>query len=210
MRSLLRASALVLSMSLGTATLAAQSTIQFHAGASLATLGGSDVDNPDTRTGLNVGATMTFPVAPLLGIQVGAGYVQKGATESDGGVSVEVALDYVEVPVLLRVGVPTAGTISPHFVVGAAVAFKSKCEVTGSSGGTSVTVKCSDGDIMLKSTDFGAVAGAGLDIGTPGPLTLTLDVAYTIGLTSIDDSTDPGDVKNRAWSIVAGAAFPIG
>ena len=52
--------------------------------------------------------------------------------------------------------------------------------------------------------------GVGLDIATSGSLSITLDVFYNLGLTTVDDSTPADDLKNRAWSILAGASFPIG
>jgi len=210
MKTVLRALVASLAMLPLAAGLAAQTTLGIHGGASIATLGGSDVGSADARTGMNFGASVTFPVGEILGIQLGAGYAQKGATENSEGADVEFALDYFEVPVLLRVGVPTTGSISPHFFAGPAVAFKAKCEASGSSGGASVTVDCADVGAEVKSIDIGGMAGAGLDIHTSGPLSITLDVAYNLGLSSIDDSSDGADVKNRAWSFLAGVVFPIG
>lgn len=201
---------------LGTAPLAGQ-TLGVRGGVSIATWGGSDApDEASSRTALNVGANVTFPVAPNLGIQVGGVYAQKGATftETDpdvGTVEATAKFDYIEVPVLLRIAVPTAGTISPHFVVGGAVAFEAGCEVEGSAAGITVTFDCSDFGLDTKSIDFGGVAGAGLSVGTAGPLSITLDVLYNLGLSSfVDDSTEDVDVKNRAFSILAGVSFGIG
>lgn len=73
-----------------------------------------------------------------------------------------------------------------------------------------VTVDCSDFGAPVKSIDIGAMGGAGLSIATGESLAVTLDVLYDLGLSTIDDSSNPDDVKNRAWSIVAGVSFPIG
>ena len=186
-------------------------------GLSLATLGGDDVDEADARIGLAVGGTVTFPLTPTLGLQLGIGYAQKGATESDGDDDFTLALDYFEVPALLRLDVPTAGSIAPRFYIGPTVAFEAACSLDIDSGGTSVSFDCDDPtlqdldvELETKSVDFGAMAGAGLSIGTAGPISFTLDVFYTLGLASIDDSSEGADVKNRAWSLLAGIELPIG
>ena len=51
------------------------------------------------------------------------------------------------------------------------------------------------------------MAGAGIDIATSGSLSVSLDLLYNFGLSSITESTDE---KNRAFSILAGVTFPIG
>ena len=59
----------------------------------------------------------------------------------------------------------------------------------------------------LKSTDFGAMAGPGIDIATSGSISVPLDVLYNLGPSSNPES---GDVKNRAFSIMAGIGGPLG
>ena len=59
----------------------------------------------------------------------------------------------------------------------------------------------------LRSIDFGAMAGLGIDIATSGSLSVSLDVLYNLGLSSISESDD---VKNRALSIMAGIRGPLG
>lgn len=191
-------------------TTQAQTTLSVRAGASIATLGGDDVTDAESRTGMNVGAALTFGVSDNLGVHVGAGYAQKGATSTADGVDATFKLDYIEVPVLLELAVPTTGSISPRFFLGPAISVEAGCEVEGTDQGVTVTVDCSDFGAPVKSIDIGAMGGAGLSIATGESLAVTLDVLYDLGLSTIDDSSNPDDVKNRAWSIVAGVSFPIG
>ena len=196
------------------APVAAQSTLGFRAGVSLGTLAGDGVEDPDSRTGLSIGGYYSLGLSPNLGLQIGGAYVQKGASQTvdvEGEpVDVTFALDYFEVPILLRLGVPTAGSLSPHFFAGPAISFEGTCEAEGEVGGFSATIGCDDlGVLDTKAIDFGAVAGAGLGIATPGVLTITLDVLYNLGLQSVIDVEVDTDAKNRAWSFLAGAAFPI-
>ena len=186
-----------------------QTSLSLQAGASLATLGGSDVASADSRIGMRVGASAIFPLSANLDLQFGlAAYAAKGATEHEAGIDLLLELDYFEIPLLLRLSPSVGGTISPHFTVGPALSFRLKCSASGSVEGFDVSSDCDEfGDPDLKSMDFGAMAGAGIDIATSGSLSVSLDLLYNFGLSSISESED---TKNRAFSILAGVTFPIG
>ena len=186
-----------------------QTTLSLQAGAILATLGGSDAESPDSRIGLRVGASALLPLRTNLDLQLGAAYAAKGATEKELGVDIELALDYLEIPLLLRFTPSVAGTLSPHFTFGPALAFRVGCNAAIRAEGFEVSADCDDDeyDEEVKTIDLGVVAGAGLDFATSGSLTVSLDVLYNLGLSSISESDD---VKNRAFSILAGIAIPIG
>ena len=177
---------------LDTAQLAAQATLAVRGGASIV----------DSRTGLNLGASVTFPFLGNLDLQASGAYVQRGATATGPGGSVIFAIDYVEISGLLSIGVPLGGAISPHFLVGPAFAFKTGCELEGSPS------SCADVDVNIQWIDVGAVGGMGVDIGTSGAISITLDVLYTAGLVPIEK--EAGNARNRTWSILAGAALSIG
>lgn len=187
-----------------------QTTLSFRAGASIATLGGDDVTDADSRTGLNVGGGLTFGLSENLGVLVGATYAQKGATATGDGAEITFKIDYLEIPVLLQLGVPTSGSISPRFFIGPAVGAEIGCEVEGTEGGVTVSADCSDFGAPVKSVDIGAMGGAGLSMSTGGAMSITLDVFYNLGLSTIDDTSNPDDVKNRAWSILGGVSIPVG
>ena len=185
-----------------------QRSLSLQAGASLATLGGSDVESADSRIGMRVGASAILPLATNVDLQLGAAYAAKGATEQEFGVALAVDLDYFEIPVLLRLSPSVEGTLSPHFTVGPALSFRLKCSVSGAAEGFEISSDCDEfEDIDLKSMDFGAMAGAGISIATSESLSVSLDLLYNFGLSSISESDD---TKNRAFSILAGVTFPIG
>lgn len=202
--------ALIVLSTFAVATTQAQTTLSVRAGASIATLGGDDVTDAESRTGMNVGAALTFGVSESLGVQIGAGYAQKGATSTADGTDITFKLDYIEIPVLLSLGIPTTGSVSPRFYLGPAFSVEAGCEVEGTEQGVTVTVDCGDFGAPVKSIDIGAMGGAGLSFVTGANLSVTLDVLYNLGLSTIDDTSDPDDVKNRAWSVMAGVSFPVG
>ena len=90
-----------------------QTSLSLQAGASLATLGGSDVASADSRIGMRVGALAIFPFSANLDLQFGAAYAAKGATEQELGVDVAFELDYFEIPLLLRLALPSMAPYRP-------------------------------------------------------------------------------------------------
>jgi hypothetical protein len=192
--------------------LTAQVALDLHGGASFATRVGSEVGRAEGRTGLNVGASIVFPAGSTFAVQAGAGYVQKGATQPVEGRDMKLDVDYIELPLLLRATVSTSVAVSPHFMVGPALAFKVRCQATeiGVAGGTSTSQGCAAARVPTKSVDVGGMVGAGVEIATGGSLSLTVDAFFNTGLIALDESPVQNDVKNRAWSILAGVTLPIG
>ena len=175
------------------------------------------IENLTSRTGLVAGAFGSFGIAENLSIQTEVLFSQKGAKFDTSmtvqGITADVELlfklDYIEVPVLLKYSIPVQGSIRPNLFCGPALAIKSvsKLKVTASALGQSASETIDIEDV--KSTDFGVVFGGGLDI-VVGNGRIVLDGRYTLGMSSIDDSSDNEDIKNRAISVTAGYAFPIG
>ena len=194
------------------AVAAGQSTVGFLGGLSLATLGGDDAVDLDSRTGLRFGGFFKVPISDVLGVQVGAGFVQKGASETELGVDLELKLGYIEIPLLLTLSPSTNGNVGFTFSVGPAVGFKTGCKFSATDAGVTVEADCDDSfvDFDLKSFEVGAMVGAGLDIGLTDSVSLVLDGFYNFGLTKIDDSGVNDDTKNRAFSILAGLSFSVG
>ncbi|MDT8340023.1 MAG: porin family protein [Longimicrobiales bacterium] len=189
---------------------AGQAVLGFHGGVNIADLGGDDVSDTDTRTGLNVGASVLFPLSGNWGLYLEGSYSEKGAEFSDVDGSGALNLDYLEFPVLLRYGIPTSGPVGFHLYGGGALSFELTCELEGSGGGITATADCEDVDVETKTTDFGLMGGAGIDFRVAEGITGVLDAFYNLGLTSIDDSAADDDVKNRTFTIRAGVAIPLG
>ena len=184
-----------------------QTGFSVQAGGSLTTLGGADAGDPDSRIGPLLRASAILPLTTGLELQFGAGYAEKGATASELDVDIEFGLGYLEVPFLLRLSPSAGGNISPHFTVGPALSLRVSCNAAVSAEGLDLSVDCDDQFDDLKSIDLGAMAGAGLDAVISESLSISVDLFYSLGLSSISESDD---VKNRSLSFVAGVAFPIG
>lgn len=186
--------------------------IGVQGGATFATLAGDDVSDADYKTGLAIGVRASFGLAPMLSVQPELNYMQKGAEVSDVDITGTFNLTYLQIPVLLKLSVPTPVGPNPYIYAGPAVSFEADCSVEATDGSVTVTVDCDDPDadfLERKTMTWAAVAGAGIGfdllVGEA-----TLDVRYDLGLTSIDDSADEADVKNRAITVMLGYSIGLG
>ncbi|GLC24485.1 porin family protein [Roseisolibacter agri] len=182
------------------------------AGASIATLSGDPVDEWGNRTGFVAGAALTVPLTSVVSFQPEVLFAQKGAALSEDGFTATFKLDYVEVPLLLRVDMPTTGSaVRPHLFAGPALAFKASCDVEASGQGVSASRPCRDianeeDEEDLKSFDAGLMLGGalGFDIGRQR---LNVGARYTLGLTKL---VSADDVRNRAITLYGSLDFPLG
>lgn len=154
-----------------------------------------DTFSDENRTGLVGGAFLAFQPG-LLGLQFEALYHEKGFREENGPSDLDLA--YLEIPALLKLGLPLA-VIRPGVFGGVAVAFETRCEFQG--------LDCEDAGLETKGTDLSGVFGADLMIGLGG-LSLWADGRYTVGFSDIHEAGDVfEDIKNRSWDFTAGVGI---
>jgi hypothetical protein len=151
--------------------------------------------------GYGVGVATIVPVAPGIGLETGLSYVRKGGQGSISYMGIdfdtEMTIEYVEIPVLLRVAQGSA------FVsVGLTLDFLGSAETTASGMGSSTTNDASD---QLTDLDICFAVGGGTTINTPAGTT-SVGVLYTRSLATIDDAGD-FDVYNQAISLFVGVQF---
>lgn len=159
-----------------------------------------------SKSGFTLGAYGHYPFSDLLGILVEASYFQQGGSfvrfkdETRFGAdqdfftknvtSSQITFHNIEVPVLLRVSIPTSSDLKPLFFAGPSVGINVKAsekyERTGeldngvyvtASGNRSVTSQYS-------MYQFGANAGLGVEMPL-GDHTLSVDARYRYGINSV-------------------------
>jgi len=168
-------------------------------GASVATasIDISQTFETSNRTGFVGGAFFDYG-AGTLGLQVGAQYTQMGVDLDLGAAVNEFSVRYLEIPAVLKVGIPLV-VVKPSIFGGAALGFNTQCETDG--------VDCGDN---VKSTEFSGIAGADLAMYL-GAISLWVDGRYHFGLNNISHvGAIVGDLKNRAWTFQAGLGFKLG
>jgi len=188
------------------------------AGATFATASVSDPGSAEigTVTRLAGGVFLRIPLGSLA-FQPEVLYMQKGASVTDPdelGGSLDLYLDYVEVPLLLVVPIGSGAGAAPYVFGGGTVAFEVGCKFKGEGGGISLDVDCDaasqyDLELERKKLDFGVVGGAGITIPV-GSGAFLLEGRYTFGLANIDDSGTGDSLKNRAGAVMIGFSFSLG
>ncbi len=175
----------------------AQMQIGPKAGLNIANFVGDDANffgiDLESRTGFTGGIFFMFQFSSLFAIQPEAYYTMKGAILSGENSDITWSLDYIEVPVLLKLIIPVEGSnIRPSVFAGPSVGFNTTAKIKSES---------EEQDIKedVKSTDFGLVFGGGIGF-MVGKNELGVDIRYILGLSSIDDSSEAFDLKNTAIS----------
>ena len=187
---------------------AQQVSVGLKAGPNFVTLGGSDVGDVESFARLIGGGFMVVQFGPNFAFQPEVLYAQKGTKEVDADEVMKLKLDYIEVPLLLRAHPALTGRFLPHVLAGPTIAYNSNCDAERTVAGIETVIDCDD-LLSIKDMDLGVAFGGGVDMAV-GKAFLLLDLRYTLGLSKVDDDSNPGDVKNRAFSIMAGFRYPLG
>ena len=167
-------------------------------GLNMANMYGDDVEDNKMYTRFAFGGFLTYSLNDKMAIQPEIYYSMKGYKIESSGygvtVTIEVTLDYLEIPVLFKYNFP-GETIKPNLYVGPAL-------------GILLGAKVEEEDIKddTKSTDFGLVIGGGITYPI-GNGAITGDIRYNLGLTSVDDTGADEDIKNNVIQILVGYSF---
>jgi hypothetical protein len=184
-------------------------------GVSIANFGGNDANNAKNRTGGYGGLTfIVHPNGSAIGFETGVVYTMKGARSSftsNGGfssVTGGVKLGYVEVPALLRIGVPmSVAGVAPTLIAGGSFNWRVSCKVVAESGTFSGSSDCDKAlvnqDLSVKRFDGGLTAGIEIPVKFGDHYLLVPSVRYIRGLTNITDANGT-DLKNSSVNIGIG------
>lgn len=148
--------------------------------------------NLENRTGFAAG--VGFATRGVIGLGVEGLFAQRGV-ESASDVD-ERKLDYVDLPVYVRVILPTGG-LRPFGYAGPQVSFELRCRAG--------SVDCADG--ARKKTTYAAVIGGGLRFG--GWRGFQIEARYVYGLADLklDTVTSEDSYKTRAFLILVGLSL---
>lgn len=166
----------------------AQTTFGARAGLNVSSFSGNDAPrNGDPRLGFSGGLTADIPFTPQLSVRPEVLYSMKG--ETDGNTT--VAVDYIEVPVLLAFQAPATQTgLMIGAYAGPALAFKVREDISGPVGDLDV----------FNSTDIGAAVGAMVGAGP-----FSVDARYTL---SLSDAAENLEIRNNVFTV--GAVYRFG
>jgi len=167
--------------------------IGVKAGMNSSTLKIKGESDPDRLWGGVGGLFLGGQVNDNLGLQIEALYSQRGAEFDDGFEKGKVKLDYVDVPLLVKLSGKASSGARFHVFTGPQASFRIGAEAVDDATDVSVDIKDE-----IEDLDFGWTAGIGVDMNR-----LTLDARYTQGLKNISTDKDD-DVKNRTFTVMIG------
>jgi len=172
-------------------------------GVSVASVGGDDVSDVDSRTSYAVGWHLVFQQGTRWALQPELLYVEKGFTGRFLGVSTELKLGYAELPILVRLDLTDGPAAIPYIVAGPTLGVRVACSASARVGGATLERDCDDE--RVKRVDVGVAVGGGVRVDMGG-LDLLLDARYSLGLSEVFEGSSS---KNRGFLLAAGLGFPL-
>jgi hypothetical protein len=143
-------------------------------------------------------------------------YSGKGFSTRDSPTeSRHLAVDYLEVPLLVGLTLAGGDKLRPELYAGPWAAWEVDCDAELRTVSASLSFECDeipDDPVLRKTTDFGWVAGISLMVADLGPLQGLIDLRYSASLRNVDAAPEIDNVraKHRAYSAAAGLLIPIG
>jgi hypothetical protein len=159
-------------------------------GVDFATLAGSDVSNTSSRTGFMGGLFLGVMVGRSVEVEPEVLYSMKGSSFTDSDTT--LALDYIEVPILVKLHLQPEGGM--YLLAGPAADFHVSCKAVGA-----ITIDCADFGLSPNLT-FGGIVGLGYTRGRVG-VEGRYDFDFSDAL-ALDQFTNL-NAKNRVWAILA-------
>lgn len=140
--------------------------------------------------GVFVGGDVTSNV----GIQVEGLYSMRGAKDTSDATETTLRMNYIDVPVLLRVGTGSGSGMGFHVFTGPQVSYLLNAKAT--SGALSIDLKDD-----IEKIDFGWTLGVGVEANK-----FLVDARYTMGLKNMSKAGSGADseVKNRTFAVMIG------
>lgn len=167
-------------------------------GLNVAKVVGDNQDDASSRSGYRIGAFATIELSRNLSFQPELIYTGKGTKWVDDDADIKIG--YIQIPLLARLRFPSASSrFIPYVMAGPAVAIKAGCTLTVEGD----KHPCNDETTAVAGSDFGAVFGAGAELGA-AQVSLRIDA----GLKNINGD-GPANVKNRAITMAVGYGFRV-
>ncbi|MBT1690333.1 porin family protein [Dawidia soli] len=162
---------------------------------------GDDASDTDFKTGILGGGFITYSIRNTHAFTGKVLFSQKGAKDGDE----KQTLNYVEVPVIVRLFFNRDGAFRPNLFAGPSFGF-----LTGvrSKEGDGDYVKLDDYGDFYNTFDLGVTAGLGFNYECSPGTRILIDARYTHGLNDISKSSSVS-VINQAIGITAGISFGI-
>lgn len=181
-------------LAITTLGVSAQSGLGIRGGVNFFNFGGADVSENDytNRAGFHAGIYGSFG-GGAVAIEPGVFYSVKG-TQNKDAINSRAVLDYVDVPVLIRLRAGEGFNI----FAGPQLSFLTRSKFEGDFGDSTVSLETEN----VNSMDAGVVFGLGYNL----PKGINIQGSYDYGLNPVFKNSD-ADVYNRGFKISLGYTF---
>ena len=183
----------------GVSALAEGMTYGIKAGVNLADFTG-DIEHNESKLVFGGGLFLNYAFTDIFSIQPELLYMMRG-TKHEQLENTGYHLTYFEVPVLVKLSLPTDAAFVPHAFAGPSFGFlrDATLEMTNIEN---------DAKDLFNSVDYGAVLGTGIDF-MIGQGRLLLDARYSFSLSNIvnDEEEDEDELKNSGITIMLGYGY---
>jgi len=162
----------------------------------------------------SAGIFLTINLGPI-GFQPEVLYSRRGMqfeyqfNPSEPVSGVKILMDYLEIPLLVRLNVIPAGPVKAYIFGGPSYGYMQKAKMQITLSGNTTTEDIKDD---LKSSVLAAVGGVGLDIKIPFLFKVTVDARYHYGLSNILSANSnflglTDKARNTGYSFMVGIGF---
>ena len=165
----------------GGGAMAGDMTFGVKGGVNLADLSGDDITNNEIKTVFVGGIFFNYAFTDIISLQPEALFAMKG-TKSTELENTGINLTYADIPLLLKLSVPTEGKFVPSVFAGPSIGILMSADYERALEETDIKD-------YLKSADVGLVLGVGFDY-LIGAGRLLLDARYTFGFSTIIDDPE--------------------
>ncbi|MBR5661568.1 MAG: PorT family protein [Bacteroidales bacterium] len=172
--------------------------IKFGITASHIADGSSELNASGIKSGITTGLAGGFLISPFAAFESGLYYVEKGGNGRQGGNKVTYNLNYLEIPLLLKINIFSGNRAVVQPYAGAYLGLGVGGQIK--DYGTRIS-SSSFYDADFRRGDSGLAFGCGVTWSF-----LHANIGYEYGLTDISDSGF-GDRHNRALTLTVGFAF---
>jgi hypothetical protein len=190
--------ALVLALAV-TAVPAHGQGLELSGGVNFSKLSGDAVQDAARNTGLNLGLDFVIPVGPI-GLNLGAGWSQKGAEETVQNSVNVIDLSYVEVPVHVRLPLAGAGPVRLNLVLGPTIGINTGCEIKVDAAAAQDCADVAQGGFDAEKIEWAGTGGLGVSFSLGGLAYAGVDLQYTLGLSNVSEGSSL-DAKSRTFSL---------
>lgn len=180
-------------------------SLGIEGGLNLANVSITPSQTSNSRTGLIIGGVLDIGISNNIGVTGGLRYIMKGFQTTSQGVTFTDKLNYLEVPVLLKVKFPLT-EVKPYVVGGPVLGIRVSASEEQSNGQQTADVDASN---AYESIDFGLLFGGGLDFKIAAKTDLFIQAGYSFGLSNIYKQTTTVTVKNYGIQLTGGVKFRL-